>query len=201
MTESITALINTLPPAPPALPDGTVPPLPDVVTPNFSQPLARLTTREDMLAYGRILCQPKAAPSRRKSVAPPPSSLDGDGDPDVVNADTETTFSAALGELRHHAASLQQSSYRMDQFLKVSNTFIDLQLEETQRKLRDLTLPSGTGGDRAVSAAREGSGLHIAGVAGAGGSSSERSPGLGLTDLLRQISRVSVSSKHAGSRR
>lgn len=197
MTESITALINTLPAAPPPLPDGTILPVPDVITPNFSQPLARVKTREDMLAYGRILCQPKAAMSRRKSAAPPPSSLESDADPDVVNANTETTFSAALGELRHHAASLHQSAHRIDQFLKISDKFLDKQLEETQRRLKELTLP----GEVGRNAIREASGLHIEGLPGIGGSNTG-SRAIGLTELLRGISRANVlAAKSAGTRR
>ena len=197
MTESITALINNLPPAPAPLPDGTIPPLPDVITPNFAQPLARLRTREDMLQYGRTLLQPKAAPSRRKSVAPPPSALEGDADPDVINADVETGFSGALAELRTHAASLHQSAHRLDQFLKVSDKFLDQQLEETQKRLRDLALPTESSTSRG--AAGENAGLQIAGVPGAG--SSERQQSFGLTDLLRGISRAAVASKANAGRK
>lgn len=188
--------MNPFPSQPAPLVDGTIPPIPDIVTPNFSLPLARLRTREDMLAYGRRLCQPKPGPSRRKSVAPPPGSLDTDADPDVVNADTQTPFGAALGELRHHAASLHQSAHRFDQFLKVSDIFIDQELEETQKRLKELTLPGGW--SSSGSGVMEGTGLQIEGVPGAG-NRSRRQP-IGLTELLRGISRADVARKASAQR-
>lgn len=114
----------------------------DTLHPNWSLPLPKFKGKEDILAYGRKLVQPKPAPkppSRRKSTAAAAAAntTEDEPDPDVVDIQSEYPIDTA--EIRHQVSSLRQDTYRVEQFLRLADTFVTQHLQNTQAALKEIT--------------------------------------------------------------
>ncbi|KAL7010417.1 hypothetical protein EMMF5_000441 [Cystobasidiomycetes sp. EMM_F5] len=149
MTENITRLTSVIPPAPAIDADGTPGIVPDLLQPNWQLPVPRMQTMEDALAYGKRLLQPPSsnrdindARNRRKSVAAssqPPVDDRPDQDPDVIDAHQE--LGTSLEHITYDAANIHQLAYRLDQFLKLSNTYLKNHLATSYMDLTHLSEP------------------------------------------------------------
>lgn len=152
MTERITKLTTPLPAPVPSPSDPSQMIMPDLLQPNWSLPLPRFTNKADILAYGKTLMQSKpiaisSRSTRRKSAA----AAEAPSDSNTVNIQDE--YPVDYDEIRHQAASLAQSSYRVNQFVKLADTFITQHLQRTQASLAQIR----SGNDNRASALTSGS--------------------------------------------
>lgn len=150
MTERITKLMTPLPPLP-ASSDPTsstsLSEIPDLLQPNWTLAIPRFEDRSDMLSYGRKLLEPKPSTisTRRKSAAAAEANKKDNNttqeDPNIVNVQDE--YPIDYDEIRHQAASLAQNSYRINQFLKLADSFVTQHLAKTQASLAQFTTSGG----------------------------------------------------------
>lgn len=164
MFGTFSRLLEPVPTAPPAA-DGQPATLPDIVKPNFSLSIPKLKSKEDMLALGEqlILPVPPKAPgsARRKSRGKAAEEVEEEApeDPDVLDIAKETGMS--LKDIRHQSASMQQTAHRIDQFLKLSNTFLSQHLARSHLALAQVSQSSLASASSGSSSATKTSGLQI----------------------------------------
>lgn len=218
MTERITKLMTPLPPLPGPFSSSSAPSsIPDLLQPNWSLPIPRFSTTDDMLAYGKKLLQPKPSTTstRRKSAAAAAAAAanneESNSDPNIVKVQEE--YPIDYDEIKHQAASMTQSAYRINQFLKLADTFITQHLSRTQIQLSQhvASLQSGnagaSGGNSRVNASAKGksstaseedaSTTTRALLAGSGSQAGQlmKNRGQDAMSLLRAISRADTSKK------
>ena len=134
MTERITRLTTVLPPAPVSNENGEPAEMPDLLQPNWHLPIPRIRNKEDALAYGRKMLEPRR--TKRKSGVADAT----DADPDVI--DIQQELGIDLAGIAQDAAEIHQMAYRIDRYLKLSDTFLNTHLARSHLALTQLTRPS-----------------------------------------------------------
>lgn len=210
MTERITKLMTPLPPLPASTsdPSSSATAIPDLLQPNWSLPVPKFKNKNDMLAYAQKLLQPKSstATTRRKSAAAAAAAAEESTDSNVIKVQEE--YPVDYDEIRHQAASMSQSTYRINQFLKLADTFITQHLARTQAQLSQITASSSTSGggsrnasgsgtakERNAASEEDASNTTRALLAGNNAAQSVKSRGQDARSLLRAISRADTSKK------
>jgi len=163
----------------------------DLLTPDWSQKVPRLKTKEDILAFGQRLLQAKQLDAGHKGKQAEQDT------PDDINVEAELGIN--LVDLRHQAASLHQAAYRLEQFLKIGDLFLKKHLAQSHLAVSLLTRPTDAHKD-----------AHRPTNAGSSGASSSRVQGGDLEgflpspnplahgdprDLLRALSRAEAPIK------